>query len=410
MESYQDYFGEFGGRYVAEVLRTPLDQLEIAYREAVVDTTFLKEIEQVLQSYVGRPTPLMHAENLSKRLGGAQIYVKLEGLANTGAHKINNVVGQCLLAKRMGKKKIIAETGAGQHGLATAAVCAKMGLACRVYMGEVDVRRQKPNVFWMELYGAEVVPVSTGSKTLKDAVNEALRDWASSFPDTHYIIGSALGPSPYPAMVRQFQSVVGLELVNQVEEEKITIESLIACVGGGSNAIGFFSPFIEKTKPKLIGVEAGGRSLAIGQHASRLSGSGRSAIAHGYKSLFLTTEEGQIAETHSVSAGLDYPGVGPQLAHLGKTKRINFTTASDGEALEALRNFARYEGIVFALESAHAGAVTISEAQKLDRDKNIIVNMSGRGDKDLFILARELNTPGWSSFLQDEAASIKARG
>ena len=406
MNAYQDYFGQFGGRYAAEVLRTPLDELEAAYRDAIADPAFRAELDRVAATYTGRPTPLMHAANLSAACGGAQIHVKLEGLANTGAHKINHVVGQCLLARRMGKRRVIAETGAGQHGLATAAMCAKLGLPCQVYMGAVDMRRQKPNVFWMELFGAQVTQVDSGSRTLKDAVNEALRDWAGSFADTYYVIGSALGPSPYPAMVREFQTVVGREVMSQCRDAGFEPDALIACVGGGSNSLGMFAPFLEAERPELIGVEAGGRALAPGQHASRMSGHGVPAIAHGYKSLFLTTGDGQIAETHSVSAGLDYPGVGPQLAELGRTGRMQFTTASDAEALDAVRRFARGEGIVMALESAHAGAVALAEARRRPPDQHLVVNMSGRGDKDLFILARELDPARWREFLEREAASL----
>lgn len=402
-----DYFGVFGGRYAAEVLRTPLDDLAAGFEEARRDTAFRAEIHALASSYVGRPTPLMEANNLSAEVGGARIFLKLEGLANTGAHKINNVIGQCLLAKRLGKRRIIAETGAGQHGVATAAVCAKLGLPCRVYMGAVDMRRQKPNVFWMELYGAEVVEVGSGSQTLKDAVNEALRDWAGSFADTHYVIGSALGPSPYPEMVRAFQSVIGEETQRQLRDANLDAELLIACVGGGSNAIGFFAPFLEQARPRLLGVEAGGRGLEPGQHASRLSGSAHVAIAHGYKSLFLTDEDGQIASTHSVSAGLDYPGVGPQLAYLGTSGRVEFTTASDGEALAAVRRCARGDGVVVALESAHAVAAALPLAAEMERDQVVVVNVSGRGDKDLFILAGEMDRENWARFLATEAERLR---
>jgi len=388
---YNDFFGSFGGRYVAEVLRTPLDELERAFIEAMEDEDFLKTYDYLSRTYTGRPTPLMFAENVSRTAGGGKIFIKLEGLANTGAHKINNALGQALLARRMGKERIIAETGAGQHGVATAAVCAKLGLECRVYMGEVDIRRQRPNVFWMELYGAEVVPVKSGSKTLKDAVNEALRDWASSFAHTHYLLGSALGPSPYPDMVREFQSVIGKETREQVEEAGLEVEALVACVGGGSNAVGFFYPFLHAAVPKLIGVEAGGRGEGRGMHASRMSGEGREGIVHGYKSLFLLDEDGQVLPTHSISAGLDYPGIGPQLAHLGREGRITFTKADDAEALEAVKVFAKQEGVVFALESAHAGAVALKMAPRCPGDRAIVVNMSGRGDKDLFIMAGELD-------------------
>ena len=406
-EVYNDYFGEFGGRYVAEVLRAPLDELQAAFVDAMEDTGFLAEFNEIAETYVGRPTPMLHAKNSSRELGGAQIFIKLEGLANTGAHKINNAVGQILLAKRMGKSRIIAETGAGQHGVATAAVCAKMGFDCTVYMGEVDIARQKPNVFWMELYGATVQPVASGQQTLKDAVNEALRDWAGSFTDTHYIIGSALGPSPYPDMVREFQSVVGREtqaqVASMVEARGYELEALVACVGGGSNAIGFFAPFLEQERPRLVGVEAGGRGLGVGEHAARMKGLGRPGIVQGYKSLFLLDEDGQVQDTHSVSAGLDYPGVGPQLAALGVEGRLEFARASDAEALAALQFFARNEGVAFALESAHGAAEAIRIARELPPEKAIVVNMSGRGDKDLFIAARELDGERWREFLLKEA-------
>ncbi len=405
---YNDYFGDFGGRYVAEVLRAPLDELEDAFLDAMDDPSFHDEFDEIASTFVGRPTPMLYAKNSSKEIGGAQIFVKLEGLANTGAHKINNAVGQILLAKRMGKRRIIAETGAGQHGVATAAVCAKMGFECTVYMGEIDITRQKPNVFWMELFGATVAPVGSGQKTLKDAVNEALRDWASSFADTHYIIGSALGPSPYPDMVREFQSVVGREARAQIEEmitaRDLNLEALVACVGGGSNAIGFFEPFLETKAPRLIGVEAGGRGPEPGNHAARMKGLGRTGIVQGYKSLFLLDPDGQVQDTHSVSAGLDYPGIGPQLAALGVAGRIEFARATDSEALDALQFFAKNEGVVFALESAHGAAEAIRLARELPPTSAIVVNMSGRGDKDLFITAKQLDKERWQEFLAREAA------
>ncbi|MGA2615809.1 MAG: tryptophan synthase subunit beta [Spirochaetia bacterium] len=404
MQRYNDYFGGFGGRYVAEMLRTPLDELQEAFLTAMESGDFMAELQEVLRDFAGRPTPLLYAANITRELGGAKIFIKCEGLAHTGAHKINNAIGQGLLARRMGKTRIIAETGAGQHGVATAAICARLGLPCRVYMGEVDMRRQRPNVFWMERYGAEVVPVRGGSATLKDAVNEALRDWASSFPTTHYLMGSALGPSPYPDMVREFQSVIGRELSYQMAEKNIDCAALVACVGGGSNAIGFFSPFLETDGPDLIGVEAGGRGSGAGEHASRMNGKGRPGIVQGYKSLFLSNEDGQLLSTHSISAGLDYPGIGPQLAHLGQTGRIRFTTASDTEALEAVKVFARTEGMVFALESAHAAAAVMKLAGSYPAEKAIVVNMSGRGDKDLFILAGALDRENWREFLASECA------
>lgn len=409
MKVYNDFFGSYGGRYVAEVLRKPLVDLCDAFQAAMNDTGFLGEFDSLGREYVGRPTPLLFAENATADLGGGRIYIKLEGLANTGAHKVNNVIGQALLAKRMGKGRIIAETGAGQHGLATAAVCAKMGLDCTVYMGEVDIARQRPNVFWMEMFGAKVIPVTTGARTLKDAVNEALRDWASSFVDTHYLLGSALGPSPYPDMVREFQSVIGRETKLQLIEAGVEAEILVACVGGGSNSIGFFAPYIEQTAPRLVGVEAGGRGAGAGNHASRLSGEGRTGIVHGYKSLFLLDDDGQVLPTHSVSAGLDYPGVGPQLAHLGESGRIEFTTATDAASLEALRYFARNEGVLFALESAHAGAAGIVLAKQCPKDKAVVINMSGRGDKDLFIAARELTGESWAEFLKAEVNRCENR-
>lgn len=406
MKAYNDYFGDFGGRYAAEVLRTPLDQLQVAFTEAIVDKNFVDALDRIGRQFAGRPTPLSPAVNAQTEIGGARIYLKLEGLANTGAHKVNNVIGQCLLAKRMGKKRVIAETGAGQHGVATAAVAAKLGLECCVYMGEVDVRRQRPNVFWMELFGAEVVPVSSGSRTLKDAINEALRDWSDTFDQTHYVIGSVLGPSPFPDMVREFQSVVGREVVDQCRQLGVEPTALIACVGGGSNALGFFAPHIEASEPRLIGVEAGGRGPNLGDHAARMTGSGMPSIVHGYKSLFLTTKDGQVANTHSISAGLDYPGVGPQLAHLGTIGRVEFTTARDDEALAAVQLFARREGIIFALESAHAGAAAIKIARSLQRDSSVVVNVSGRGDKDLFILAGALQPERWTEFLKNEVDEI----
>jgi tryptophan synthase beta chain len=305
----------------------------------------------------------------------------------------------------MGKKRIIAETGAGQHGVATAAVCARLGIPCRVYMGEVDMRRQRPNVFWMERYGAEVTPVQGGSATLKDAVNEALRDWASSFPTTHYLMGSALGPSPYPDMVREFQSVIGKELVSQMAKKGVDCAAMVACVGGGSNAIGFFSPFLEQAGPDLFGVEAGGRGTGAGEHASRMNGKGRPGIVQGYKSLFLSNEDGQLLPTHSISAGLDYPGIGPQLAYLGETGRIRFMTASDTEALAAVEFFARTEGIVFALESAHAASAVMKLAGSYPGEKAVVVNMSGRGDKDIFIMAGALDKENWRAFLAAESRS-----
>ena len=403
MYSNNGFFDDFGGKYVAEVLRRPLDELEKAFNEAMKDETFLKELETIQKDYIGRETPLLFAKTATEILGGAQIYIKLEGLANTGAHKINNAIGQCLLAKRMGKKRIIAETGAGQHGVATAAACAKLGLDCTVYMGEVDVRRQQPNVAAMEMYGAKVHPVTSGSRTLKDAVNEAMRDWAANPDSTHYVLGSALGPSPFPDMVREFQSVIGKEVKRQAAEKNLDLEALIACVGGGSNSIGFFAPFIDEKNPRLIGVEAGGIGDGIGENAVRMSGkAARDGIMHGYKSRFLLDEDGQALQTRSISAGLDYCGIGPQLASLGKSGRIEFTSALDSEALNAVKFFAKNEGVLFAMESAHAGAQAIKMAPTLPKNKAIIINMSGRGDKDIFVTCPVFRPEQWKEFLVSE--------
>ena len=398
-----DYFGTYGGRYVAETLRPALDRLDEEFALAWKDPSFQAELELAHREFIGRPTPFLHAANATRALGGADIYVKMEGLAHTGAHKINNAIGQALLARRLGKRRIIAETGAGQHGLATAAVCAKLGMECRVYMGSVDIARQRPNVFAMEMLGAEVIPVETGSRTLKDAINAAFRDWSANYRDTHYLIGSALGPSPFPEMVRRFQAVVGEETRKQMRAARADFAALIACVGGGSNSIGFFSPFLDSPAPRLIGVEAGGRGPGPGDNAVRMDCAvARTGVAHGYKSRFLMDGDGQLLPTHSISAGLDYPGIGPQLAALGEIGRVEFTSASDREALEALRFFARNEGVLFALESAHAAAAAMRLAGELGKGKALAVNMSGRGDKDLFITAKALDRDNWIAFLKSE--------
>jgi tryptophan synthase beta chain len=403
------YFGPYGGRYVPEVLRSAIEEIEEAFSAAVADPAFEAALTRIRGDFIGRPTPLLYAENASRLLGGADLYIKMEGLAHTGAHKINNAVGQALLAKRMGKRRVIAETGAGQHGVATAAACAKLGLECVVYMGAVDVDRQQPNVATMELFGATVVPVHSGSRTLKDAINEAFRDWAASFADTFYLIGSALGPAPYPDMVRTFQSIVGRETKAQLAERAVVPEALVACVGGGSNAIGFFEPFLDQESPRLIGVEAGGIGTGRGQHASRMTGDGaRTGIVHGYKSRFLLDEDGQVAETRSISAGLDYPGIGPELASLGRSGRLEFRSATDSEAIEALTFLAKTEGVVFALESAHGASAAISLARSLRPGKAVVVNMSGRGDKDLFITAPVLRPVEWKAFLERELAAMQA--
>ncbi|MBQ3836142.1 MAG: tryptophan synthase subunit beta [Treponema sp.] len=406
--STDGFFERYGGKYVAEVLRRPLDELEAAFKEAMADKNFLDELDIIRRDYIGRETPLYFAPTATKILGGAQVYIKLEGLANTGAHKINNAIGQCLLAKRMGKKRIIAETGAGQHGLATAAACAKLGLDCTVYMGEVDVRRQQPNVAAMELYGAKVRAVTSGSRTLKDAVNEAMRDWAANPDSTHYVLGSALGPAPFPDIVREFQSVIGREVERQCEERGIKIGAMVACCGGGSNSIGFFAPFIDKKEPRLIAVEAGGIGPDVGQNAARMTGNaGRVGIMQGYKSRFLLDDDGQALATRSISAGLDYCGIGPQLAALGEKGRVEFTSALDSEALDAVKFFAKNEGILFALESAHAGAAAIKLAPKMPSDQALVINMSGRGDKDVFITSPVFRKDAWLNFLHAEIERLE---
>lgn len=406
--SNNGFFGKFGGRFVPEELEKILIELESAFLHYIKDKDFLNELEELRGDFIGRPTPLMYAKNLSEKIGGAKIYVKLEGLAHTGAHKINNAIGQALLAKRMGKKKVIAETGAGQHGLATAAACAKLGLECSIYMGEIDVKRQQPNVASMELYGAKVVAVKKGGRGLKDAVDMALEDWVKDLSDTHYLLGSAVGPSPYPDIVRTFQSVIGRELEKQIEEKKLNVKALIACVGGGSNAIGFFEPFIEKQNPKLIAVEAGGISMKLGENAVRMKNPyAKDFTAQGYKSKFILKENDEIAETMSISAGLDYPGVGPQLAYLGENGRIEFTYATDKEAVNAVKEFAKNEGVIFALESAHAGAKAIEYAKNYNKDDVIIVNMSGRGDKDIFITSPIFRPNEWKNFLKSELERLE---
>lgn len=385
------HFGEYGGRFVPETLMRPLEELTAAYAEAKHDADFQREFERLLTHYVGRPTPLMFAERLTSYLGGARIYLKREDLCHTGAHKINNAIGQALLAVRMGKTRIIAETGAGQHGVATATVCALMGLKCVVYMGTEDMRRQELNVFRMRLLGAEVVGVDAGSRTLKDAINEALRDWVTNVGDTYYLLGSAMGPHPYPAMVRDFQSVIGRETRRQIiEMEGRLPDLLIACVGGGSNSIGLFFDFLGDAEVKMRGVEAGGRGSNLGDHAARFNG-GKPGVLQGTRSYILQDANGQISITHSVSAGLDYSAVGPEHAHLHDIGRIEYTSSNDAEALEAFQLLARLEGIIPALESAHAIAEVLKVAPKMNQDQIIVVNLSGRGDKDVNTVAEQLS-------------------
>ena len=396
------YFGEFGGRYVPEVLIPALERLEAAYMEAKVDPAFTEAFDSMLKTFCGRPTPLTFADRLTAHLGGAKIYLKNEGLNLTGAHKITHCVGQALLAKRMGKTRLIAETGAGQHGVATATVAAKFGLECTIYMGEIDIQRQRPNVFLIERLGATVVPVHSGSRTLKDAVNAALKDYIATSSSTHYLIGSALGPHPYPTMIHDFQAVVGREITTQLQEAEGSLpDYVIACVGGGSNAIGAFAEFIPHPSVRLIGVEAGGVADKPGKHARRFL-DGSTGVVEGYKSVFLQDEDGQLQPTHSISAGLDYPGIGPELANLQKQKRVSFTYARDTEVIEAFDLIAKTEGILPALESSHALAYAIKLAPTLPKDKVIVVNVSGRGDKDLFILAEAFKDTNFYAFLKSE--------
>jgi tryptophan synthase beta chain len=384
------YFGDFGGRYVPETLMPALNELAQAYQEAQSSADFKKELDRLMRDYVGRPTPLYPAERLSKETGGATLLLKREDLAHTGAHKINNALGQALLAGRMGKRRIIAETGAGQHGVAAATVCAKMGLECIVYMGEEDIRRQSPNVFRMKLLGAEVRPVTSGSRTLKDAINEAIRDWVTNVADTYYLLGSVVGPHPYPMMVRDFQSVTGREAREQVRAAYGRLpDYLVACVGGGSNAMGIFHPFFNDRGVKFIGVEAGGAGLATGHHSASVV-AGRVGVLHGTRSLLLQDDNGQITETHSIAAGLDYPGVGPEHSYYQKIGRASYVAVTDDEALAAFRLLSETEGIIPALESSHAVAHAVKLAKELTPDKLIIINLSGRGDKDLDIVAGRL--------------------
>lgn len=383
------HFGIYGGRFVPETLIPALDELEREYRKAQQDEHFQSEFTYYLHHYVGRPTPLTYAERLSDWLGGARIYLKREDLCHTGAHKINNTLGQILLAKRMNKQRIIAETGAGQHGVATATVCARFGFECEVYMGEEDVHRQALNVFRMRLLGAKVIPVTSGTRTLKDATSEAIRDWVTNVRTTHYIIGSVVGPHPYPTIVRDFQSVIGHESRQQMLEITGKLPDVVlACVGGGSNAMGIFYPFLDDPV-RLIGVEAAGRGLPSGEHAATLI-AGRPGVLHGAASYLLQDEHGQVLSTHSISAGLDYPGVGPEHSYLKDTGRAEYVTASDEEALEALQTLARMEGIIAALETAHAVAQAIKLAPIMPRDSTILINLSGRGDKDVDIVLRAL--------------------
>jgi tryptophan synthase beta chain len=394
------YFGQWGGAYIPEVLYETFRELREVYAKAKADPAFWREYVELMGSYSCRPTPLTHAENLSRHFGGAQIFIKREDLNHTGAHKANNVMGQGLLVQRMGKKRVIAETGAGQHGMATATMAAKFGFACTIYMGEVDVRRQRPNVFWMEKMGATVVPVKDGSRTLKDAINEAFRDWVTNLDDTHYVFGTACGPAPFPEMVSWFQSIIGQEAARQILEQHGRLPARVyACVGGGSNAMGVFQGFFADDV-ELVGVEAGGHGIDSGMHAARLCGRDASpGVAQGYKTMFLQNDDGQMLETHSVAAGLDYVGVSPILSDLADKKRVRFESATDQEVIAALDLTMRLEGIIPALESSHAFVQAFKEAPELPQEAAIIINMSGRGDKDIFTIAHAFDDPSWKEFI-----------
>ncbi|HEQ71904.1 MAG TPA: tryptophan synthase subunit beta [Spirochaetia bacterium] len=403
------YYGEFGGQFLPEILTATITELTRVFEREKKDPSFYEEYKKLLATYSCRPTPVTPADNLSAHFGTGRIYVKREDLNHTGSHKLNNVLGQGLLAKRMGKTRVIAETGAGQHGVATATMAAKFGLECTIYMGEVDVARQRPNVFWMERLGATVVPVTTGSRILKDAINEALRDWVSNMDSTHYVLGTACGPHPFPAMVTWFQSIVGTEARAALLETEGRLPSRVyACVGGGSNAMGIFSGFLDDPV-ELVGVEAGGRGLASGAHAARLSGSDATVgVAQGYKTYFLQNPEGQMRETHSVAAGLDYVGVSPILANLRESGRVRFTSATDTEVLDALTLTVRREGLIPALESAHAFAGAFAEAPGWKKDDLILINQSGRGDKDIFTVADAFADPAWQAFINTKAEDYHA--
>ena len=407
--STRKYFGNWGGSFIPEALYETFKQLDIAYQQIRNDPAFWDEYTSLMSTYSCRPTPLTHAENLSNHFGGAQIYIKREDLNHTGAHKANNVMGQGLLVKRMGKTRVIAETGAGQHGMATATMAAKFGFECTVYMGEEDVMRQRPNVFWMEKMGATVVPVKDGSKTLKDAINEAFRDWVTNMDTTHYVFGTACGPAPFPEMVSWLQSIIGQEAAEQIVAQHGSLPKRVyACVGGGSNSLGIFQRFLDEEQTELVGVEAGGHGLNSGQHAARLCGNDASAgVAQGYKTMFLQNDDGQMLDTHSVSAGLDYIGVSPILADLWEKEAVRFEAATDDEVIEALDLTMRMEGIIPALESAHAFVQAFKEAPSLSKDEAVIINMSGRGDKDIFTIAHAYGDPSWKEFIINRAEQYK---
>jgi len=404
------YYGQFGGAYIPEILVGTFEELNRAFDTAKADPGFWREYEQLMSSYSCRPTPITFAENLSKRLGGAAIYIKREDLNHTGAHKANNVMGQGLLVKRMGKTRVIAETGAGQHGVATATMAARLGLECTIYMGAVDVARQRPNVFWMEQLGATVVPVTEGSQTLKDAINEAFRDWVTNMDTTHYVLGTACGPHPFPEMVTYFQSIIGKEARAQILSITGRLpDRVFACVGGGSNAMGLFSGFLNDPEVELVGVEAGGRGPGLGEHAARLGlRDATVGVAQGYKTYFLQNAEGQMQDTHSVAAGLDYVGVSPILAHLFEQGRVRFEAATDEEVVQALKMTVRNEGLIPALESSHAFSQAYKEAPSMRPDQIILINQSGRGDKDIFTIADAIGDPKWRQFIINKAEQYRA--
>jgi tryptophan synthase beta chain len=405
------YFGRFGGAFVPEILMATFGELEAAFESARSDPSFWKEYVDLMGTYSCRPTPITYAENLTNHFGGARIYVKREDLNHTGAHKANNVMGQGLLVKRMGKRRVIAETGAGQHGVACATMAAKFGFDCTIYMGEVDVERQRPNVFWMERLGATVVSVKDGSRTLKDAINEAFRDWVTNMDTTHYVLGTACGPHPFPTMVTYFQSIIGKEARAQMLEKVGRLPNRVyACVGGGSNAMGIFSGFLDDAEVSLVGVEAGGRGVDTNAHAARLaSPAARIGVAQGYRTYFLQDDDGQMKDTHSVAAGLDYVGVSPILSHLHESGRVRFEAATDPEVVAALELTVRKEGLIPALESSHAFAQAYKEAPTLSREDIILINQSGRGDKDIFTVADAFDDPKWRDFIRQKAEAYAGK-
>ncbi len=409
MADKKGYFGQWGGAFIPEVLQATFSELNRFYEAVREDGSFWQEYCELMANYSCRPTPLTYAENLSNNLGGAKIFIKREDLNHTGAHKANNVMGQGLLVKRMGKKRVIAETGAGQHGVATATMAARFGFDCTIYMGEEDVARQRPNVFWMEKLGAEVVPVKDGSRTLKDAINEAFRDWVTNMDDTHYVLGTVCGPHPFPEMVAWFQSIIGMEAREQIMAQHGKLPARVyACVGGGSNAMGIFQGFLADKQVELIGVEAGGKGVDTEAHAARMSGK-RAApgVAQGYKTIFLQNEDGQMLDTHSIAAGLDYVGISPILSDLADKGRVRFTAATDKEVLDVLSLMMKSEGLIPALESSHAFVQAVKEAPEMKEDEAIIINMSGRGDKDIFTIAHAYGDPSWQDFIIGRAEEYK---